>query len=168
MSIRARSSSAGGSKPHWSCDLAIAPQGALDRIAAGINRRGRRAFGVLKTTNEYVGFIGQDEFEIWERQKRAIHARGRVAPKTRGTRLEVEFVAPLRTRVLIALFFAMYAVVSIGIATQPPDPEVSLFELVVAAAGGVALVALFIAGARSQRADLRAFLERTFADVRRI
>jgi len=152
----------------WSCDLAIAPHGALDRIAARINRRGRRAFGVLKTSNEYVGIVGAEDFEIWERQKRAIHARGRVAAQQRGTRLEVEFVAPLRTRVMIALFFILYALASVGIATQPPDPAVSLGELGVSAAGALALGALFIAGARSQRADLRGFLETTFDDVRRV
>ena len=154
--------------PNWSCDLAIAPQGALDRISAAINVRSKRAFGVLKTANEYVGVVGASEFEIWERQKRAIHARGRVEPKHGGTRLEVDFVTPLRTRIVVGLFFALYAVVSLGIATQPPDAGVSASEVVVSALGAIALVLLFIAGARSQRADLTGLLERTFADVRRI
>src|SRR5439155_6420903 len=154
--------------PNWSCDLAIAPQGALDRISARINRRSKRAFGVLKTTNEYVGVVGPRAFEIWERQNRAIHARGRVDPRPRGTRLEVDFVAPLRTRVVIAVFFVLYALVSLGIATQPPDPALSAWEVAVAAAGAVVLVILFVAGACSQRAALLGFLERTFADVRRI
>jgi hypothetical protein len=153
---------------NWSRDLAIAPQGALDRISAAINVRSKRAFGVLKTANEFVGVVGASEFEIWERQKRAVHARGRVEPRQRGTRLAVDFVMPLRTRVLIGLFFALYAIVSLGIATQPPDVAVSASELVVAALGAIALVVLFLAGARSQRSDLAGFLERTFADVRRI
>src|SRR5437879_6321662 len=151
--------------PNWSCEVAIAPQGALDRVAARINRRGKRAFGVLKTENEYVGSIGDREFEIWERQKRAIHARVRVVPVQRGSRLEVEFIAPLRTRVLIVAIFVLYALAALGIASGPPDPAITGTELVIAAAGAAALVVLFMVGARSQRADLRGFLERIFADV---
>ena len=152
--------------PTWSRDIAMAPQAALDRIGAGINRRGKRAFGVLKTENEYVGFVGTREFEIWERQKRAIHARGRVTPARRGSRLEVEFVAPLRTRVLIVVLYVLYALAALGIASRAPDPAITGDELLIAAAGAVALATLFIVGARSQRADLRGFLESTFADVR--
>lgn len=153
---------------NWSLDLAIAPEGALGRIGASINRRGKRAFGVLKTENEYVGVVAEREFEIWERQKRAVHALGRVTARQRGSRLDVSFLVPLRTRVLLGLFFALYMFAALGIATQPPEPSVSPAELLVAVAGAAVLVALFVAGARIQRADLRAFLERVFEGVGRL
>src|SRR5438034_74616 len=152
----------------WSLDVAMAPDGAAGRIAANINKRGKRAFGVLKTTNEYVGVVRANEFELWERQQRAVHARGRVVPRHRGSRVEVSLVIPRRTRFLVGLFFALYLLVSLGIATQPPDPGVSAGEVVVSIVGAGVLVALFAAGARSQRADLRKFFERVFEDVAKI
>jgi hypothetical protein len=152
----------------WSLEVAIAPEGALGRIAANINRRGKRAFGVLKTGNEFVGAVVASEFEIWERQTRAVHALGRVTSRHRGSRVEVRFVVPLRTRVLLGLFFVLYVLVALGIATQPPEPSVSPAELITAVAGAAVLVALFIASARSQRTELRAFLERLFDGVARL
>ena len=152
----------------WSLDLAIAPDAALARIEADINRRRKRAFGVLKTENEFVGVTGSMGFEIWERQKRAIHARGDLRARRGGTRLEVRFLLPMRTRVLLGVFAVLYVLVIIGIAELPPDPDVSAVELAIGVAGGLLLAALFAAGARSQRADLRTFLERVFADVRRV
>ena len=140
-------------------DLPIAPQGALDRIAANINRRGKRALGVLKTENEFVGVIAAPQFEIWERQKRAVHARGRVMARSRGSRLDVTYYIPLRTRVLLGVFFVLYLLVAFGIATQAQDPSVSPAELLVTIAGAAVLGALFFTGARSQRADLRRFLD---------
>lgn len=152
----------------WSLDLAIAPEGALARVSAAINRRGKRAFGVLKTANEYVGVVAEREFEIWERQTRAVHAHGWVTARQRGSRLDVSFVIPLRTRVLLGIFFALYLLVALGIATQPPEPNVSPAELLIAVVGAAVLVALFVAGARIQRAALKAFLERVFDGVGRI
>ena len=152
----------------WSVDLSIAPQGALDRISANINRRGKRALGLLKTENEFVGVVAGHEFEIWERQKRAVHARGRFAARARGSRLEVRFFVPLRTRVLLGVFFVLYAAVAVGIATRPEEPSVSGPEVFITLAGAAVLVALFVTGARSQRADLRAFLANVFDGVARI
>jgi hypothetical protein len=149
-------------------DLAIAPDGALGRIAAAINRPRKRAFGVLKTENEYVGFIRDDTFEIWERQGRAIHGRGTVRGRRGGSRVEMRLPLRRLTKVLVGLFFALYALVAAGIATQPPRPEVSVEEVVITAAGAVLLAAIFTAGAARQRADLQRFLERTFSDVPRL
>ncbi len=141
----------------WSLDLAIAPEGATARISANINKRGKRAFGVLKTANEYVGVVADREFEVWERQKRAVHARGRVVARSRGSRVDVRFTVPRRTRFLIGLF-----------STQPPDPSVSAGEVLVSIVGAGVLVALFITGARSQRADLEGFFNRIFEGVARL
>ena len=149
-------------------DLAIAPEGAAARISAHINKRGKRAFGVLKTANEYVGMVTEGEFEVWEKQQRAVHAHGHIRARDRGSRVEVRFIVPTWTRLLLAIFFVLYALAAFGIATQPPDPSVSLGEVLVAIAGLGVIVVLFAFGARSQRADLRAFLERVFDGVARL
>jgi hypothetical protein len=151
----------------WSADIAIAPDGALQRIAAAINLPKKRAFGVLKTKNEYVGVVADDTFEIWERQQRAIHALGRINGRRGGTRIDVRFIVPLRTRVLIVVFFVLYAVVASGLALEGREPAVSAEKLVVALAGAAVLVVFFSASAWRQRSDLRAFIERIFADVSR-
>ena len=152
----------------WSADLAIAPDGALRRIAAGINRPKKRAFGVLKTENEYVGFIREDTFEVWERQGRAIHGRGVVRGRRGGSRVEVQLMFPQWTKALVGLFFALYAFVAAGIATQPPRTEIGAEEIAIAIGGGALLAAIFAAGAAQQRANLRRFLDRTFSEVPRI
>lgn len=152
----------------WSVDVAIAPEGALQRIAAAINRPKKRAFGVLKTENEYVGFIREDTFEIWERQGRAIHGTGTIRGRRGGSRVEIRLVLPRLTKVLVGLFFALYALVAAGIATQPPRVDISIEEVAIAIGGAVLLGAIFAASAAKQRADLQRFLERTFSDVPRV
>ncbi len=155
--------------PHdWSVDIAIAPEGALRKIAAAINRPKKRAFGVLKTENEYVGFIHEDTFEIWERQGRAIHGRGVIRARRGGSRVEVRLMFPRWTKVLVGLFFALYVLVAAGIATQPPRMEISADEIAIALAGAALLAAIFAAGAAQQRANLRRLLERTFSEVPRL
>jgi hypothetical protein len=149
-------------------DLAIAPDGALQRIAAALNRPRKRAFGVLKTENEYVGFIREDTFEIWERQQRAIHGVGTIRGRRGGSRVEIRLVLPRRTKVLVVLFFGLYVLVAAGIATQPPRPDVSVDELAIALAGAGVLAAIFAASAAKQRAELQRFLEGAFSDVPRI
>jgi hypothetical protein len=152
----------------WSLDIAIAPDGALQLVASAINRPKKRAFGVLKTENEYVGFVLDDGFEIWERSGRAVHARGSVRARRGGTRVEVHFALPRFTQVLVGLFFVLYALAAAGIATQPPATEVSAVEIGIALAGAGLLAALFAFGAARQRADLSRFLGRTFTDVPRV
>jgi hypothetical protein len=152
----------------WSLDVAIAPHGALQRIAAAINRPRKRAFGVLKTENEFVGFLRDDTFEIWERQGRAIHGFGTIRGRRGGSRVEVRLALRGLTKVVVGLFFALYFLVATGIATQPPRPDVSVEEVAIALVGAAVLAAIFTASAARQRADLRRFLERTFSEVPRI
>jgi hypothetical protein len=152
----------------WSIDLAIAPDGALQRIAAAINRPKKRAFGVLKTENEYVGFIRDDVFEIWERQNRAIHARGTIRGRRGGSRIEMRLAPRGLTKVLVVLFFLLYVVVAAGIATRPPGTDVRVEEVAVALGGAIVLAAIFATSAARQRADLRRFFEQTFSDVPRL
>ena len=152
----------------WTIDLAIAPQSALGRIASAINRRPKRMFGILKTENEYVGNVQDEEFEVWERRQRAVRLRGRVQARVGGTRMELRLVLPLRTRILIGLFFGLYIVVAIGIASRPPETVLSAGEMLTAVAGAVVLALIFLAAAERQRRDLRAFVESLFADVTRL
>src|SRR5688572_16605619 len=129
--------------PDWLLDVAVAPEAALARLEAAINERPRRAFGVLKTQNEFIGAIAQERFEVWERRQRAVHAVGAARPRRGGTRIEARFLIPPLTRFLLVLFFVLYAVVSAGIASQPPDPGLSAQELIIAAAGAAVTAALF-------------------------
>jgi hypothetical protein len=153
---------------NWSLDVAIAPSGAIAKIASAINRPKKRAFGVLKTENEYVGFIRDDMFEIWERQKRAIHGRGTVRGLRGGSRIEMRLVPRRVTKILVGVFFVLYALVAAGIATQPPRPDISIEEVAIAVGGGLLLAVIFAAGAAQQRADLQRFLERAFSEVPRL
>jgi hypothetical protein len=153
--------------PDWLLDVGIAPEAALARLESAINERPKRAFGVLKTQNEFIGAIAQDRFEVWERRQRAVHAVGLARPKRGGTRIEANFVIPPITRGLLVAFFVLYVVVVAGIASQPPDPGLSPQELVVAATGAAVTGGLFYGAARRQRADLAGFLENVFKERRR-
>src|SRR5258705_12612062 len=92
----------------WALSLACAPAGGLQRIASAINRPKKRAFGVLKTENEYVGFIRDDTFEIWERQGRAIHGLGTIRGRRGGSRVEVRLVLPRIRKIVVAGFFVVF------------------------------------------------------------
>lgn len=152
----------------WSLDVAIAPAGATAKIASAINQPKKRAFGVLKTGNEFVGFIHGDTFEIWERQKRAIHGRGTIRGLRGGSRIEMRLAPRAPTKVLVGTFFALYALVAAGIATQPPRPDISFEEIVISLVGAALLAVIFAASAAQQRADLQRFMERTFSGVPRL
>ena len=154
--------------PETSLDVAAAPQGALTRISAGINRKPKRLLGVLKVENEYVGYVHNDRFEIWERRQRAVHAVGTVEPRKGGSHIEVRFVLPVRTRVLIVVFYALYAAVAAGLARGSSNDAGVVEKLLVAALGAAALAVIFVAAGLRQQSDLRGFVERLFADVPRI
>lgn len=149
-------------------DLGIAPAAALARIGAAINLPKKRALGIFKTRNEYVGFVREDLFEIWERQGRAVHAVGTVRARRGGTRLTVRVAVPGTTRVLIGLFFVLYVVAAAGIATQPPGSSVEVEELLIAVLGAGVMAGIFGASAWKQSADLRGLVDTVFRDVPRI
>lgn len=153
--------------PDWALDVGIAPDDALQRIASAINLRPTRAFGVLKTQNEFVGVVRGTQFEIWERRQRAVHAVGEVHPGKGGTRIELRFVMSVRTWILLIVFFALYVVAAMGLAVQPPETQLSAQELVIAVAGLATLIGVFAAAAWRQRADLQALVRRLFQDVPR-
>jgi len=149
-------------------EVAIAPEGALARVSQAINRPKRRSLGIFKMENEFVGVVADGGFEIWERGQRAVHARAQVRARRGGTRIELRFLLPVYTRVLVVLFFVLYAAVAAGIALLPPDRSLSIDELLLTAAGASVLAAIFRIAARRQRADLRTFVESLFKDVPRI
>lgn len=153
--------------PDWLLDVGVAPEAALARLEAAINQRPKRAFGVLKTQNEFIGAIARERFEVWERRQRAVHAVGLARPQRGGTRIEARFVIPPLTRGLLVAFFVLYVVVVVGIASQPPEPGLSTEELVIAASGALVTGGLFYGSARRQRADLREFLETVFGEQQR-
>ena len=153
--------------PDWQLDVNVAPEAALARLEVAINERPKRAFGVLKTQNEFVGAIAQDRFEVWERRQRAVHAVGHARPQRRGTRIEANFVVPPVTRGLLVAFFALYVVVVAGIASQPPDSGLSAQEVAIAVSGAAVTAGLFYGAARRQRADLAAFLHIVFNEPKK-
>lgn len=151
-------------QPDLVLDVAMAPQAVVARVGSSINKRERRMFGILKTKPEYVGYAGNDGFEIWERQQRAVHAVASVRPRAGGARIEVRFVLPRTTRVVTAVFFALYVLVAVGIAQRPPETSLSGSELAAMGGGAAALVAGFVYAASRQKADLAAFVARLFPD----
>ena len=151
----------------WSLDVAISRDDAIARIAAAINQRPKRAFGVIKTQKEFVGAVSGEYFEIWERSQRAVHAVGRVRPSSGGARIEMRFLIPPITRGLLVAFFTLYVIAAGSIAVGASDATRAVVNGLIGAVGGVVLVALFRLGSRQQRAELRAFAERLFGDVRR-
>jgi hypothetical protein len=148
-------------------DVGIAPAGALMRVAGAINRRPKRALGIFKTENEYVGRVWDDGFEIWERRQRAVHASGRVRARHGGTRVELRFVVPAVTRLLIVLFFGLYAAAAAGIGLRN-DGALSVEDLTIAGLGAASVGLVFVLAAGRQRADLRRFMQGLFAELPRI
>ncbi len=144
-------------------DLPGPPDRALARLAGSINERPQRAFGVLKTRKEFVGAVVTDRFEVWERGQRAIHAVGSVRARRGGTRVEARFRLSPFARLLLVLFAALYAVVAVGIASQPPEPSITASEVVIAAVGAAVIAALFYGASVRQRRDLADFLAATLS-----
>ena len=150
--------------PDWSFDVPLAPEAAIQRITRAINLPKKRLLGLLKTKSEFLGVVDGLEFEVWERQARAVHAVGKARGVRGGTRIEVAFLVTPRTRILGALFFALYAIGAFGVASQGVH-GLTLTSLLIAIAGSLVLAGLFAYGARSQQRQLRVFLETVFTEV---
>ncbi len=145
----------------WSLDVPLPPDAAIARVRDAINRPPKRALGVLKVENEYVGVTTRDAFEIWERRRNAIHAVGRVRGRGRGSRVAVDFRLTPRTRILGALFFALYVLaVAQFLALRG---SIGAIDVAVTAAGALVTGGFFAHSARRQRDDLRGFVERVYA-----
>lgn len=141
-------------------DVATAPAAVLAKVAASINRREKRLFGIVKTRKEFVGALFDDGFEVWERQQRAVHVVGLVRPRRGGTRVELRYMLAPVTRVVGVIFFALYLVGTLGLAVREPDPGLSAIEVAAIVLGAALLAGGFVYFARRQRADLAAFAAR--------
>jgi hypothetical protein len=150
-------------KADWSLDVPIAPEAVAQRIAVSINRPKKRLLGLLKTEREYVGVVEGTDFEIWERQARAIHAVGVVRAVRGGGRIEARFLVTPRTRLLLLLFFPLYSLAAFGVASQGVH-GLSFTSLAIAVAGSLVLAGIFALAARSQRDQLRSFLHGLFPE----
>ena len=151
----------------FALEVAIAPDAAVARVKSAINLPKKRMFGVLKTRPEYVGVVEGRSFEIWERQQRAIHAFGEVSGIRGGGRIDVRLFVPPRTRILLALFFALYLIGGVGITSGGPDGLTAAdVVLVIVAAAFVGTVFWFAAS--RQRAALRHFIEGLFTETPRV
>ena len=151
----------------FTLDVAIAPDAAVIRVKSAINRPKKRVLGVLKVRSEYVGVVEGRAFEIWERQQRAVHAFGEVTGIRGGGRIAVRFFLPPRTRVLLAVFFVLYAIAAIGITSRDPE-GVSPLDVFLVAVAALVIAGVFTLAALRQRADLRAFVEEIFAGTPRV
>lgn len=146
-------------------DVRLAPEAVAGRIASAINRPPRRAFGLLKTENEFVGIVRGTEFEIWERRNHAVHAVGIVQGRRGRSRVELRTRLTPRTRWQLALFFALFALAVVAFALTPSDRPPLLPTPLVGVAGAAVLGAVFYVGANRQRADLERFVRSILADV---
>lgn len=145
-------------------DVAVAPEALTSRLRAAINQRPKRAFGMLKLTNEWVGVVDGNEFAVWERRQHATRAEGRVRGRRGGSRVEAHIALTRRSAVLVVVFYALFMVGAVGALTLPEGLGIAPSTLALALFGGLATLALFWVGALRQRAALRAFLTGVFRE----
>ena len=146
-------------------DLDVAPEASLARLRSAINLPRKRLFGLLKTRQEYLGWVDGSGFEIWERQDRAVHAFGEIRPRRGGGTVRLRFALPMRTKALLVLFFVLYAGAGLEVGRRgevwPSAATVALVAL-----GGLIIAGIFTVAARRQRDQLRAFVERVLTEER--
>ena len=149
----------------WSTDLDVAPEASLARLRAAINLPRKRLFGLLKTRPEFLGWVDGSEFEIWERQDRAVHAFGEIRPRRGGGTVRLRFALPLRTKILVALFFVLYGAAGLEVGNRG-EVWPSAATVLLVAVGALVIAAIFTIAARHQRDQLRAFVERVLTEER--
>lgn len=144
-------------------EVDVAPEALIGRLRAAINVRPKRMFGVLKVTDEWVGVVHGDAFEVWERRQHATRAHGRIRGRRGGTRVEAEITITRRSLVLIGLFLALFAFGAAGSVLGPGAAQVAGTTIAAAILAGLAMTALFWWTAARQRAALRRFLNGVFS-----
>jgi heme/copper-type cytochrome/quinol oxidase subunit 3 len=127
-----------------------------------MNRRAKRLFGLLRVESEFIGYIRDDTFEVWDRYRHAVHAYGHVKGRRGGTRIELSASLTQRTVVFMALFFALYAVAAVELGSD--SPVGLLPALLIAVAGALVTAGIFVASARSQKAQLGRFVRGIFRE----
>jgi hypothetical protein len=159
-----RAGAAFGLSEDFVLEVAVAPEALTSRLRASINQRPKRAFGVLKLTDEWVGVVEGTEFAVWERRQHATRAEGRIRGRRGGSRVEARIALTRRSTVLIVVFFALFMVGAVGSLTLPEGLGIAPSTLALAVAGGLLTLGLFWIGALRQRAALRAFLTDVFRE----
>lgn len=145
-------------------DVAVAPEALMSRLRAAINQKPKRAFGVLKVANEWVGVVDGNEFAVWERRQHATRAEGRISGRRGGSRVEARIALTRRSSILVVVFFALFMAGAVGALTLPEGLGIAPSTLALAFFGGLATLALFWVGALRQRAALRGFLSDVFRE----
>lgn len=140
-------------------EVAAAPEAVEATLRGAINRPARRALGVLKVSDEWVGAVAAKEFVVWERRGHATRAHGRIRGRRGGTRVEVEIAVTRRTYVLTVILFALFAVASWGLLAREEGMGFTPGGIAVAVAGGLVTLAFFWTSSLRQAAALRRFLD---------
>jgi hypothetical protein len=145
-------------------DVAVAPEALASRLRAAINQKPKRAFGMLKLTDEWVGVVDGNEFAVWERRQHATRAEGHIRGRRGGSRVEARIALTRRSTVLIVVFLTLFMIGAVGSLTLPEGLGLAPGTLALAIAGGLLTLGLFWVGALRQRAALRAFLTQVFRE----
>jgi len=122
------------------------------------------AFGILKVSDEWIGVVQGNDFAVWERRQHAMRAEGRIRRVRGGSRVEARIELTRRSAVLMAVFFALFAVAAIGLLGRPGGMGISPATIALAFLAGLGTLAVFWAGSLRQRAALRRFLTEVFEE----
>ncbi len=91
-----------------------------------------------------------------------MHAYGRVRARRGGTRIELAASLTRRTVVLMAIFFALFAVTAVELGSNAPAGPLPAW--LIAAAGALVTAGIFVASARNQQAQLGRFVRGIFRE----
>lgn len=143
-------------------EVPATPEALASRLRSRLNQRPKRALGVLKVSDEWIGAVHGDQFAVWERRQHAMRAQGRIRGVRGGSRVEARIALTRRSTVLMAVFFLLFFVGAVGILSQPEGLGISPATLVIAVLAGSATLLGFWIGSLRQRAALRSFLADVF------
>ena len=143
-------------------EVPIAPEALASRLRGRLNQRPKRALGILKVSDEWIGVVHGNEFAVWERRQHAMRAQGRIRGVRGGSRVEARIALTRRAAVMTVVFFVLFAVGAVGVLSQPEGLGISPATLVIALLAGFGTLLVFWIGSLRQRAALRAFLADVF------
>ena len=143
-------------------EISVAPEALASRLRGRLNQRPKRALGILKVSDEWIGVVHGNEFAVWERRQHAMRAQGRIRGVRGGSRVEARIALTRRSAVMMVVFFVLFAVGAVGVLSQPEGLGISPATLVIALLAGFGTLIVFWVGSLRQRAALRAFLADVF------
>jgi hypothetical protein len=139
-------------------DVPVAPEALASRLRSAVNVPPKRVLGVLKIHPEWIGIVAGTEFVVWERRQHATRAVGKIRGRRGGSRVEARIAVTRRTWVMMAIFFALFVLASIGLLSRQEGLGLGPTGLTIAALGGFVTLSLFWSASLRQRAALKAFL----------